>query len=551
MIEEPVCTVEKCIDDSGNNILLGKGSYGKVYRGFYKLKDKIIHCAIKEMEIKCIISGFGNLNEIENLVRMSKSPFFPKIYTVFLDKYKPLDLTGDFERKEYLSLVTDLAEMNCSSFFKTGNYSFYEAKLMFSQILLGLDHMHRRGISHRDLKPSNILLYRTERRKIHLKISDLGLATTLSHKGERDSNVHTIWYRAPEIMHDVLNYKTTADIWCAGVIFYEIIVGPHMFSPVGDNPSMSKYLEFCINNVADDFTVSLQNMYRANSNENPCIFKSRDVRAFKRSVQSYTGKFRSSNRFKTKPSLEEMEECSTFVMSCITFDYKNRPSASELLKNSFLDCHREYITEKHEEQYSENVFDVINFTIPEHINNKKVEFFQAALRKINFMPMRQFFYAVDLINRFFTIYPNHDDDKINDIFSAILYKIHKMFTYIHCPKEPYKFFFNKFPSGSITEEQFQKLDFYIFNFEKVFLQKEPETGNLIFIPLIRRCLYDMQVKYKSNIQSNEKHCLTMEQLKILLIKFCEIREWNENRSYRYMYRLLYNRHIDPTFEIDQ
>lgn len=546
--EESSC-VTKCVNKSGKEILLGRGSYGNVFKGVFNRNGVKIDCAIKEMSYRGV-SGFGNLNEIEMLVRLSKSRFFPKILTILSDNYEYCSRSSELKRNEFLSIVFELAISSCSSIFKIGNYSLSEAKRMISQILLGVNYMHKKGISHRDLKPSNLLFLRDKNNKILIKITDFGLSTILPHKDDRDKDVHTIWYRAPEIHHGVVNYKTTADIWSLGVIFYEIIVGPHMFQEVGDEPSMSKYLEFCISKIADDFTPELQQIYRANSNETPMIYKKRDIRVFRKTVQNYTGDFQLKNRFEVKPSFEEINNCSDLVMSCLTFDYRNRTPALKLLKMPFLESKKEYINTVLKEEHIEDSFDCIYFVVPKAINDKKIAYFTEAIKRINFMSIRKFFYAVDIVNRFFTLFPDYDIDKVDDVFASILYTVYKMFNFISYPKYPEKFFFHKFGTN-ITDEKFKELDIFIHNFEKIFLLKKEGSAKLLFFPIIRKCLYDMQIRYKNYIQPNEKHSLSVDQLKLLFVKFCELEQWTENRSYRYMYRLFYNQYIDSTFDINQ
>jgi len=54
----------------------------------------------------------------------------------------------------------------------TGPFDEKFARHYFSQLIKGLDHVHRKGFAHRDLKPENILLDENYR----LKIADFGFS---------------------------------------------------------------------------------------------------------------------------------------------------------------------------------------------------------------------------------------------------------------------------------------------------------------------------------------------------------------------------------------
>lgn len=54
-----------------------------------------------------------------------------------------------------------------------------EAQKYMTQLLDGLEYLHRRGITHRDIKPENLLLDEEN----NLKISDFGMATIFRLKG--------------------------------------------------------------------------------------------------------------------------------------------------------------------------------------------------------------------------------------------------------------------------------------------------------------------------------------------------------------------------------
>lgn len=84
----------------------------------------------------------------------------------------------------------------------------------------GLDYIHTLGIIHRDVKPENLLL---GPRNI-LKLADFGWAVP-----ERDASACTVFcgteeYLAPEMLKRV-RVTTQLDMWAAGVVLYEMLVG--------------------------------------------------------------------------------------------------------------------------------------------------------------------------------------------------------------------------------------------------------------------------------------------------------------------------------------
>lgn len=67
---------------------------------------------------------------------------------------------------------------------------------LFSQILLGLNILHRNLIDHRDIKPLNILLFNNNNTA---KITDFGISRSISSDyTEMTASLGTILYMAPE-----------------------------------------------------------------------------------------------------------------------------------------------------------------------------------------------------------------------------------------------------------------------------------------------------------------------------------------------------------------
>ena len=87
---------------------------------------------------------------------------------------------------------------------------------------------------HRDLKPSNLLL----NENCDLQICDFGLSRAqipnddIQRQGASailTDYITTRWYRAPEVMVSWKEYTTAIDVWAAGCIFAEMLLGKPLF----------------------------------------------------------------------------------------------------------------------------------------------------------------------------------------------------------------------------------------------------------------------------------------------------------------------------------
>jgi len=95
-----------------------------------------------------------------------------------------------------------------------------EAMSTFVQIASSLQYVHERRILHRDLKSKNVFLTRDGT----VKLGDFGIARVFdpSDASFTDTQVGTPYYLPPEMCGNQ-PYTFSADIWCLGVVFYELL----------------------------------------------------------------------------------------------------------------------------------------------------------------------------------------------------------------------------------------------------------------------------------------------------------------------------------------
>lgn len=99
------------------------------------------------------------------------------------------------------------------------------AKHLCYQILLGLQHCHGNNVIHRDLKPANVLVHQNTNGLLVLKIADFGLSRQLNSPIPGFTFRCTRWYRAPEVFLKTIEDSAAVDVWAAGCIFLEMILG--------------------------------------------------------------------------------------------------------------------------------------------------------------------------------------------------------------------------------------------------------------------------------------------------------------------------------------
>jgi serum/glucocorticoid-regulated kinase 2 len=89
------------------------------------------------------------------------------------------------------------------------------------ELLLGFQHLHDHDIVFRDLKPENILIDIEG----HIRIADFGLAKQIGRKEKSYSFCGSPEYLSPEMLQSIDGHDRRLDIFCLGVLLYEMLTG--------------------------------------------------------------------------------------------------------------------------------------------------------------------------------------------------------------------------------------------------------------------------------------------------------------------------------------
>lgn len=129
-------------------------------------------------------------------------------------------------------------------------------KCIMHQVLTGLKFMHEKEILHRDLKPGNLLISKDG----VVKYADFGLARHYNKEEVKDKdndsakltrNVCTRYYRPPEILYGSFEYDSSVDIWSAGCIMGELVLGDFLFKGENEIDQLTKIFSIVGNAVED------------------------------------------------------------------------------------------------------------------------------------------------------------------------------------------------------------------------------------------------------------------------------------------------------------
>jgi CTD kinase subunit alpha len=236
----PVLSEEFARSDSvyyrktGNESVVGSGTYGKVYKATHVYTGGKV--ALKKIRMEGERDGVGSRVFSSNINHQpADKSQFP------VTAIREIKLLQSLNHVNIVPLLEVMVERNdCFMVFEylshdlTGllnhpTFSLTQAhkKHLAKQLFEGLDYLHRRGVLHRDIKAANILVSKTG----ELKLADFGLARFYQKRQKQDytNRVITIWYRSPELLLGETQYGPAVDIWSAACVLVEIFTRHAIF----------------------------------------------------------------------------------------------------------------------------------------------------------------------------------------------------------------------------------------------------------------------------------------------------------------------------------
>ncbi|QLQ80768.1 hypothetical protein HG537_0E01230 [Torulaspora globosa] len=279
---------------------IGSGSFGTVFLGMNARTGELMAVKQVELQSSALTAGIvGTPDHKNDFQQEQKLKNASRIHRKMIDALQhEMNLLKDLNHDnivKYFGSSQEGGNLNIFLEYVPGgsvssmlnSYGPFEESLITNftrQILIGVVYLHKKNIIHRDIKGANILIDI----KGCVKITDFGISKKLSplnkQQDKRASLQGSVYWMAPEVVKQAATTEK-ADIWSTGCVVIEMFTGRHPF------PDFSQ----------------MQAIFKIGTSTTPEI-----------------------------PSWAT-DEGKDFLEKTFQLDYKNRPSAAQLLQHKWLD----------------------------------------------------------------------------------------------------------------------------------------------------------------------------------------------------------------------
>ncbi|KAF3938471.1 PAK-2p27 [Dactylella cylindrospora] len=198
-------------DEYEKRDLVGKGSFGFVYKALHKptrqiVAVKILSLDVAEQELVDVQQEIALLSQLNAAEGVNVTKYY-----------------GAFMKGPQLWIIMDYCSGgSVRTLMKPGRISEKYLTVIVRETVTALAFIHKFGVIHRDVKAANILVANDGR----VQLCDFGVSALVQNpQTKRTTFVGTPWWMAPEVILENQTYNYKADIWSLGITILEIANG--------------------------------------------------------------------------------------------------------------------------------------------------------------------------------------------------------------------------------------------------------------------------------------------------------------------------------------